>query len=77
MVALRTGGGPPVADAPGSPAGSPSATPKFGVNSHTLTSPPTNLFLKADGTINNINGFGTVNGARDPRIMHLVIRLKF
>ena len=24
----------------------------------------TNLFLKADGTINNLNGFGTVNGAR-------------
>ena len=38
---------------------------------------PTNLYLKADGTINNINGFGTVNGARDPRIMQLVVRLVF
>jgi Carboxypeptidase regulatory-like domain/TonB-dependent Receptor Plug Domain len=43
-----------------------------------LTNPtPTNLFLKPDGTINNINGFGTVNGARNPRIMQLVIRLQF
>ena len=38
---------------------------------------PTNLYLKADGTVNNINGFGTVNGARDPRILQLVIRLQF
>ncbi len=38
---------------------------------------PTNLYLKADGTLNNINGFGTVNGARDPRIMQLVVRLQF
>jgi hypothetical protein len=38
---------------------------------------PTNLYLKADGTVNNINGFGTVNGARDPRIMQLVMRLQF
>ena len=38
---------------------------------------PTNLYLKADGTVNNINGFGTVNGARDPRIMQLMIRLQF
>jgi hypothetical protein len=38
---------------------------------------PTNLYLKADGTLNNINGFGTVNGARDPRIMQLVVRLVF
>ena len=38
---------------------------------------PTNLYLKADGTVNNINGFGTVNGARDPRIMQLVVRLQF
>jgi hypothetical protein len=38
---------------------------------------PTNLYLKADGTVNNINGFGTVNGARDPRIMQLMIRVQF
>ena len=38
---------------------------------------PTNLYLKADGTVNNINGFGTVNGARDPRILQLVVRLQF
>jgi hypothetical protein len=38
---------------------------------------PTNLYLKADGTVNNLNGFGTVNGARSPRILQLVIRLQF
>jgi hypothetical protein len=38
---------------------------------------PSNLYLKPDGSVNNINGFGTVNGARDPRIMQLVIRLQF
>jgi hypothetical protein len=27
--------------------------------------------------VNNINGFGTVNGARDPRILQLVVRLQF
>jgi hypothetical protein len=53
-----------------------------GVNSTvtyaSYTSPtPTNLYLKADGTVNNINGFGTVNGARDPRILQLVVRLQF
>jgi len=38
---------------------------------------PTNLVFKADGTINNINGFGSVSGARDPRILQLVCRLVF
>jgi hypothetical protein len=38
---------------------------------------PSNLYLKPDGTVNNINGFGTVNGARDPRIMQLMVRLQF
>ena len=38
---------------------------------------PTNLYLKADGTVNNINGFGTVNGARDPRILQTMIRFEF
>ena len=53
-----------------------------GVNSTityaSLTNPtPTNLYLKADGTLNNINGFGTVSGARDPRLMQLMLRLQF
>jgi hypothetical protein len=53
-----------------------------GVNSTitwaSLTNPtPTNLYLKPDGTVNNINGFGTVNGARDPRILQTMIRLEF
>ncbi len=37
----------------------------------------TNLPFKADGSVNNINGFGTVAQARDPRIMQLVVRLVF
>ena len=36
-----------------------------------------NLYLKPDGSINNINGFGTVSGARDPRIMQLAVRVVF
>ena len=53
-----------------------------GVNSTltfaSLTNPtPTNLYLKPDGTVNNINGFGTVNGARNPRILQTVIRIQF
>ena len=48
------------------------------VNYASLTNlTPTNTYLKADGTVNNINGFGTVSGARNPRIMQLVIRLQF
>jgi hypothetical protein len=35
------------------------------------------LYLKADGTVNNINGFGTVSAARDPRILQTVIRFQF
>lgn len=37
----------------------------------------TNLYLNADGSVNNRNGFGTVSAARDPRIMQLVVRLQF
>lgn len=37
----------------------------------------TNLPFKPDGTENNRNGFGTVSGARDPRIMQLVVRFLF
>lgn len=38
---------------------------------------PTNLYLKADGTVNNINGFGTVSAARDPRILQIGTRIQF
>ena len=38
---------------------------------------PSNLYLNANGTVNNINGFGTVNGARDPRILQLFARIRF
>jgi len=48
------------------------------LNYTSLTNPTiTNLPFKADGTVNNINGFGTIAQARDPRIMQLVIRLVF
>jgi hypothetical protein len=48
------------------------------INYTSLTnSTVTNLPFKADGTVNNINGFGTVNGARDPRILQLVARFRF
>jgi Carboxypeptidase regulatory-like domain/TonB-dependent Receptor Plug Domain len=40
---------------------------------HTITNLPFNV----NGTVNNINGFGTVNGARDPRILQLVVRVRF
>ncbi len=53
-----------------------------GVNSNikfkSLTNPtPTNLVFNPDGTINDINGFGSVSGARDPRILQLVARIVF
>ena len=45
---------------------------------HLLHNPTmTNLYLRSDGTVNNINGFGTVSGARDPRNMQLVVRVQF
>jgi hypothetical protein len=48
------------------------------INFTSLTNPTvTNLPFKANGSVNNINGFGTVSGARDPRIMQLVVRLVF
>jgi len=47
-------------------------------NFASLTNPTiTNLPFRADGTVNNINGFGSVSGARDPRIMQLVARFQF
>ncbi len=36
-----------------------------------------NLPFKADGSINNINGVGTVNGTRSPRTLQLVLRFTF
>jgi len=48
------------------------------INFKSLSDPTiTNLYQNPDGTINNINGFGTVSGARDPRIMQLVVRFQF
>jgi hypothetical protein len=48
------------------------------VNYTSLTNwTPSNLYLKSDGTVNNINGFGTVNGVRDPRILQTMIRVQF
>src|SRR5262249_53998636 len=47
------------------------------INGQFVPVTPSNLFLKPDGTVNNINGFGTVSGARDPRILQLVIRVQF
>lgn len=48
------------------------------VNFAGLTNPRiTNLPFNPDGSINNINGFATVSGARDPRILQMVVRLQF
>ena len=48
------------------------------INFRSLTDPtPTNLYLNANGTVNDKNGFGTVSGTRDPRILQLVVRLRF
>jgi hypothetical protein len=48
------------------------------INFKSLTDPtPTNLYLKPDGTVNDKNGFGTVSGTRDPRILQLVVRVRF
>jgi len=35
-------------------------------------------FATAGGiTVNNINGFGSVSGARDPRILQMMVRMQF
>ena len=48
------------------------------LNFASITNPtPTNLYLNASGAVNNINGFGTINSARDPRILQTVIRIQF
>jgi hypothetical protein len=36
-----------------------------------------NLPFKADGSINNINGVGTVSGTRAPRTLQLMLRFTF
>jgi hypothetical protein len=43
----------------------------------TLTSAYSNIALNADGTLNNKNGFGSINGVRDPRILMTMIRIRF
>ncbi len=40
-------------------------------------STPTNLVFNPDGTLRDKNGFGSVSGARDPRILQLVVRFQF
>ena len=48
------------------------------LNVRSLTDPtPTNLPFDAAGNLVNRNGFGTVSGARDPRILQLVARFQF
>ncbi len=42
-------------------------------NNYTVT----NAYLNPNGTVNNINGFGTVSGARDPRKLQLSARFDF
>ena len=52
-----------------------------GINSSltasTLTGAFTNLAENPDGSINNKNGFGSVSGARDPRILMTMIKIRF
>ena len=47
------------------------------LNASTLTSAFSNIAVNSDGSINNKNGFGSVNGARDPRILMTMIRIRF
>ncbi len=48
------------------------------LNFANLTNPnPTNLAFDSAGNLVNKNGFGTVSGARDPRILQTVIRFTF
>ena len=53
---------------------------QFGAMVNSVFTPaitPSNLYLRPDGSVNNINGFGTVNGARDPRILQMYVRVRF
>lgn len=47
------------------------------LNASTLASAYSNLAENADGSINNKNGFGSVSGARDPRILMTMIKIRF
>lgn len=47
------------------------------VNFSGLSGGVTNAYLNANGTVNNINGFGTVAGAADPRILQLGAHIVF
>lgn len=47
------------------------------LNANTLTGAYTNIAENPDGTLNNKNGFGSVNGARDPRILMTMIKVIF
>jgi hypothetical protein len=47
------------------------------LNASTLTSAFSNIALNPDGSVNNKNGFGSVSGARDPRILMTMIRIRF
>jgi hypothetical protein len=47
------------------------------LNASTLTSAYSNIAVNADGSINNKSGFGAFNGARDPRILMTMIRIRF
>ena len=47
------------------------------LNANTLTGAYTNIAENPDGSINNKNGFGSVNGARDPRILMTMIKVIF
>jgi len=47
------------------------------LNANTLTGAYTNLAENPDGSINNKNGFGSVSGARDPRILMTMIKIRF
>lgn len=47
------------------------------LNAPNLTGAYTNIAENPDGSINNKNGFGSVSGARDPRILMTMIKVRF
>lgn len=48
------------------------------INFAGLTNPSvTNLAFNPDGSVRDKNGFGTVSGARDPRILQMMVRIQF
>jgi len=48
-----------------------------GINFGGITGGVTNAYLNPNGTLNNKNGFGTIAGAADPRIVQLGARIVF